>query len=342
MIYKSVVVTRRGGPEVMQIVENELRAPAPGEARIKVLATSVGRTDVSYRYGRSPFSPRTPFVPGYEIVGRIEALGEPRPGAGAGGPDLNVGDQVAALTGQGGYAEVIYLGQEHLVRLPDSLAPEEVALAVLNYVTAYQMLHRVARVKAGGRALVIGASGGVGTALLQLGRLAGLKLYGTASAGKHALLAGYGAVPIDYHTQDFVAALRQAEPAGLDYVFDGMGGDYGERGLAVLRRGGKLVGYAPPSGVAALLLQLVRLAWTNLLPNGKSAAFYGISALYMRDREPFMQDLPVLLRLLQAGQIKPVVGARYPLLEAARANALLESGQVAGNIALLAPELLPV
>jgi NADPH:quinone reductase-like Zn-dependent oxidoreductase len=170
-------------------------------------------------------------------------------------------------------------------------------------------------------------------------KLAGLKMYGMASTRKHPALIALGAVPIDYHTQDFVQVLRQAEPRGLDFMFDGMGGDYGDRGITVLRRG-KLVGYAPPSSLGALLLGAAKLALANLLPNGKSAEFYGISALYLRDKKPFMEDLPQLFKLLEAGQIRPAITQQFPLLEAAQANALLESGQVVGNLVLLAPELL--
>jgi NADPH:quinone reductase-like Zn-dependent oxidoreductase len=339
MKYKSVIATQRGGSEVLHISENDLRAPVAGEVRIRVLATAVGRTDVFYRYGTSPLSPKVPFVPGYEVIGVVDAIG-PQRASGKDAARFAVGDQVAALTGSGGYAEMIYLGQEHLVRVPQGLAPADVVVLILNYVTAYQMLHRVAKVKAGDKALMIGASGGVGLALLQLGKLADLKMYGTASPGKHKALTEQGAVPIDYHTQDFVEVIRQAEPQGLDFVFDGMGGDYGERGLAVLRRGGKLVGYAPPSSLGALLLGAAKLALVNLLPNGKSAEFYGISALYLRDKKPFMEDLPQLFKLLEAGQIRPAIAQQFPLLEAAKANALLESGQVVGNLVLLAPELL--
>jgi NADPH:quinone reductase-like Zn-dependent oxidoreductase len=220
MKYKSVVATQRGGPQVLQIVENDLRAPEASQARIRVLATTVGQTDINYRYGRSPLSPKIPFVPGYVILGVVDAIG-------AGVTQAVVGDRVAALTGYGGYTEIIILGQEHLVPVPPSLAPAEAVTLILNYVTAYQMLHRVAKVKAGDKVLVIGASGGGGTALLQLGKLAGLKMYGTASPTKHAVLTELGALPIDYHSQDFAAVIRQAEPDGLDYVFDGIGGDYG-------------------------------------------------------------------------------------------------------------------
>jgi NADPH:quinone reductase-like Zn-dependent oxidoreductase len=333
MKYKSVIVTRRGGPEVLQVSENELREPSAGEARIRVLAVGVGRTDINYRYGYSPFSPKIPFVPGYEMMGVVDAVG-------AGVTRVKAGDRVAALTGYGGYTEMIYLGQEHLVPVPSTLDPADVVTLVLNYVSAYQMLHRVAKVKAGDKVLLIGASGGVGTALLQLGKLAGLKMYGTASASKFDVLTGLGAIPIDYHTQDFVEVVRQNEPGGLDFVFDGMGGKEGERGLDVLRQGGKLIGYAAPVGLGSLLLGAVKMTITNLLPNGKMVEFYGISAIYMRDKKPFMEDLPKLFDLLAQGKIKPLITTRLPLLEARKANVLLESGQVSGNIVLLSPELL--
>ena len=333
MKYKSVAAIQRGGPQVLQIVENELRPPAAHEARIRVLATGVGRTDINYRYGYSPFSPKVPFVPGYEIMGLVDAIG-------TGVTGVSVGDRVAALTGYGGYSEMIYLGQEHLVSVPPSLSPADVVTLVLNYTSAYQMLHRVAKVKAGDKVLLIGASGGVGTAILQLGKLAGLQMYGTASASKFDVLKELGAVPIDYHSQDFVAEIRRMEPGGLDFVFDGVGGKEGERALAVLRRGGKLIGYAAPVGTGSMLQGALLMAFTNLLPNGKTAEFYGISALYARDKKPFMQDLPLLFNLLAEGKIKPLITAQLPLLEARQANELLESGQMTGNIVLLAPELL--
>lgn len=333
MKYKSVVVTKRGGPEVLQLTENDLRPPAAGQARIRVLATSVGRTDINYRYGYSPFSPNVPFVPGYEIMGIVDAIGDDV-------TRVTVGDRVAALTGHGGYSEIIYLGQEHLVPVPPSLDPAEVATVVLNYVSAYQMLHRVAKVSAGDKVLINGASGGMGTALLELGNLAGLKMYGTASPGKHEILTRFGAVPIDYHSQDFVEVIRRAEPSGLDFVFEGIGGEHADRALAVLRRGGKLVAYAAPVGLLSILKDLLRLIQVKILSKGRTAEFYGITALYLRDKKPFMEDLPQLFNLLEEGRIKPVITAKLPILEARKANELLESGQVTGNIALVSPELL--
>ncbi len=229
MKYRRLVVTQRGGPETLQIIEDELRPPAAGEARVQVLAAAVSLPDVEARYGRSPFPPKAPFTPGYAIVGRVDAVG-------GGVTQAQVGDRVAALTVYGGYAEYVYLAEKKLIPVPVALDPAEVVPLILNYIVAYQTLHRSARVKAGDAVLIIGASGGIGTALLQLGRVAGLKMYGLASQSKHAILTEYGATPIDYRTEDFVQVIRQMEPGRLDAVFHGMGGDYLPRGFRLLAR----------------------------------------------------------------------------------------------------------
>lgn len=332
MKYKSVVVARRGGPENMHIVENELRPPQNREVRIQVLAASVSLPDVDARYGRSPFPPKVPFTPGYAIVGKVAAVG-------SGVTRLRVGDRVAALTVYGGYSEIIYWDAEKLIPVPEALDPAQVAPLILNYIVAYQTLHRSAKVKPGARVLIIGASGGIGAAYLQLGKVAGLKMYGVASKSKHAILEEYGATPIDYHSQDFAQVIRQAEPDGLDAVFDGIGGDYLGRGFNLLKRGGVWVGYANPQSLPGMFRLLGQLIWLNLLPNGRRLALYGTGASFL-DRKPFLQDWNTLFRLLAEGKINPPIAARFPLLEAAKANALLESGVVIGNIVLLAPELL--
>lgn len=330
MTYKSVVVTERGGPEVLEIAENRLRPPEAGEVRIKVIATPVCRDDVAIRRGTRPFLAKPPYVPGYCVVGEVDALGE---GVTAVAP----GDRVAALMQYGGYSEVVYWDAGRVVRVPEVLDPAEVVLLILNYLTAYQVMHRVAGVQAGDRVLIIGASGGVGTAFLQLGKQADLTMYGLASTAKHNVLIENGATPIDYRTEDFVDVLRQAEPAGLDLVFNGMGEEYFERSLTVLRRGGQLVHYGGPQSFGRLLLLAAKLLAYNLLPNGKRIRGYGT---HRGEIESFRQDWTALFRMLREGRIQPVIAAKYPILEAARANELLESGAVTGNVVLLAPEYL--
>jgi NADPH:quinone reductase-like Zn-dependent oxidoreductase len=332
MKYKSVIVTKRGGPEVLQVIENDLREPSAGEVRIKVLAAPVCLPDVTARYGQTPFCPKVPFTPGYAVIGNVDAIGKDV-------KNIVPGDRVAALTVFGGYAEYIYWDAERLIPVPDSLDPEKAIPLILNYIVAYQIMHHSARVKYGDKVLIVGASGGIGTALLQLGKLADLKMYGIASKSKHCILTEYGAIPIDYRTQDFVEVIRQEEPQGLDAVFDGMSGDYFGRSYSLLRRGGKLIGYGNPQSTASMLKFLGQIILFSLLPDGKSARPYS-TGLSRWDWRHFLEDWAMLFKLLEEGKIDPVIAARFPLLEACKANTLLESGQVIGNIVLVAPELL--
>ena len=332
MRYKSVVVPKRGGPEVLQVVEKELRPPSAGEARIKILATPVCLPDVQARYGQTPIAPKVPFVPGYAVIGIVDAVGAAITG-------VAVGDRVAALTISGGYAEYIYLSQDDLIPVPEILDPAAAAPLILNYIVAYQTLHRSAKVEAGDKVLIIGASGGVGTALLDLGRLAGLHMYGLASGSKHHIVTKFGATPIDYHTQDFVEVIRRAEPEGLDAVFDGMVWGYLDRGFPLLRRGGTWVQYGNPLSFSGLSRLLIKLALLNLRPDGRSLKLYGTTTSKF-GRERYLEDWATLFRLLEEDKIEPVIMKKYPILEAAQANELLESGQVIGNVVLVAPELL--
>ncbi len=330
MKYKSIVVTQRGGLEALQIVENELRPPQDGEARVRILATPVCQDDVAVRMGNRPFLAKTPFTPGYAFVGVVDAVGENV-------DNVAVGDRVAALTNFGSHAEFIYWDAKGLAHVPETLDPAEAVTLILNYLVAYQILYRVAQVKPGNKVLIIGASGGVGTAFIQLGKRIGLEMYGLASRSKHSMLAEYGVVAIDYHTQDFVEVIRRAEPGGIDFVCNGMGEEYFKRGLAVLRRGGVLVHYGAPQSFGRFVLLVLKLILYNLLPNGKTIKGYGTHRLGV---DLFKEDWQQLFKLLEEGKIKPVIEKKYPILEAAQAYALLESGTVTGNLVLLAPELL--
>lgn len=264
-------------------MENDLRAPPKGEARIKVLAAGVCRPDITVRTGESlysgtPLGQKTPFVPGYSVIGVVDAVGQ-------GVAKVAVGDRVGAVTVTGGYAEYLYWRSDRLIPVPPTVDPGEAVTLVLNYLVAYQTLHRSAKVKAGDVVLIIGASGGIGTALLQVGKLAGLAMYGIASQSEHHILTEYGATPIDYHTQDFVRVICQAEPDGLDAVFDGMmRSDYIRGGLSLLRRGGKVVSCGEPAGLRSLFSILATLAGVNLSPGGRSFALWHFILLFVRQK----------------------------------------------------------
>jgi len=252
--------------------------------------------------------------------------------------DVAVGDRVAALIAYGGYSEYVFLKQKQLIHVPANIDPADTAVLILNYVLAYQTLHRSAKVKTGDKILIIGASGGIGTAFLQLGKLAHLTMYGIASKSKHHILAEYGATPIDYRTQNFVDVIQQQEPHGINAVFDGMGGDYIEKGVSILQKGGVFVEYGNPLTFSGMLRLLRQAIFINLQPNGISVKLYGNSSRL--NMQPFREDWATLFKLLEEGKIKPVIHKKFPILEAAQANVLLESGQVVGNVVLLTPELL--
>jgi NADPH:quinone reductase-like Zn-dependent oxidoreductase len=327
MKYKSVIVTERGGPDVLNIIEKELRPPAAGEARIQILAAPVTQDDVAVRVGNRPWLVDLPFVPGYSLIGIVDTTGE-------GVSKVTAGDRVVALSNFGGHAEYIYLDQEKLVHVPENLDPVEAVVLILNYLVAYQILHRVAQVEEGAKALIVGASGGCGTAFLQLGALANLKMYGLASPGKHDLLREYGATPIDYHQEDFVEVINKVEPGGLDFIFNGMADEYVRRSMSILRRGGALVQYGAPQTKKNFLVFLAQFFFYNLLPNGKKIKGYGTHRLGVH---LFAEDWGELFKLLENGQIKPIIAEKFPLQEIVTANELLERGQVSGNIVVYTP-----
>jgi len=213
-----VIITAKGGPEVLKVIEEDLSEPRTGEVRLKVLATGVAFADVLMRYGMYPNTPRIPFSPGYDVLGSVDKLGN-------GVAEFKVGDTVTALTMFGGYSRYLCVRAEELTRVPEGVDPAEAVSLVLNYVTAYQMIHRIAQLQPGQSLLNQGAAGGVGSAVLELGKLAGLKIFGTASNGKHDLVASLGGIPIDYKSDDFVTrVLQMTGGKGVDAAFDAIGG----------------------------------------------------------------------------------------------------------------------
>jgi NADPH2:quinone reductase len=330
-----VVVAQHGGPEVLQVVEEELPEPGAGEVRVRVLAAGVSAYDLMFRgSGSLPGTPRVPFTLGEDVVGVVDKLGE-------GMSTLDPGQMVAAPTFclgfGGGYAESICLPASELVPVPAGVDPAEALCLVINYVTAYTAMHRTARVKSGERILVHGAAGGVGSALLELGKLAGLEMYGTASAYNHELVAALGATPIDYRTEDFVARIRSLTGDGVDVVFDPIGGARQLwRSYRTLRKGGRLVWFGMAAvkreGLRVIPFTLLMRTLLALIPDGKQAP---LTPDLGKEKDWYRETLAELLELLAAGKLKPVVAARIPLTEAARAHELLERGGYAGKVVLV-------
>jgi NADPH:quinone reductase-like Zn-dependent oxidoreductase len=265
------------------------------------------------------------------MVGVVDKLGE-------GVTHFKVGQRVADLTVIGAYPEYLCLPESRLTLVPNGLDPAEAVSLILSYITAYQMLHRVANVKQGQRILIHGAGGAVGVAMLQLGQLLDLKMYGTASKSKHELIKRLGATPIDYRSEDFVERIRSLTGDGVTAAFDAIGGDNFKRSFRALRGGGKLVAYGFTNAVqgkgGSIPLDFMRLQLWNFWPNGRSAAFYLITALRKKHPDWFSEDLTKLFDLLAQNKIKPIIEARMPFARAKRAHELIEQAEVQGKIVL--------
>ncbi len=335
MSYKKVILNEFGGPEVLQVVEGaNLPEPGAGEVRVKVLAASATFTDRMVRKGVYYGLKETPpFPPGYDMVGVVDKLGE-------GVTNFKVGQTVADLTVFGAYTEYILRPADALVPVPAGLDPAEAVSMVLSYVTAYQMLHRSANVQRGQKILVHGAGGAVGTALLELGRLLDLEMYGTASKSKHELVKSLGGTPIDYKSEDFVARVQAL--GGVDAAFDAIGGENFKRSFKSLNKGGTLVAYGFYKNAMGkggnVPIEYMRVALWNILPNGRKAVFYSIGDLREKNPEWFKEDLGALFGLLKEGKIKPSIERRMKLEGAAQAHELIEQAAVKGRIVLMVNE----
>lgn len=330
LLQRSLLLRRFGGPEGFELTEPPLPSAGEGQVRVRVLAASVQFTDVLLRTGRYPdLKQKPPLVLGYDVVGEIDEVG---PGV----KGFRVGERVADLTVTGSYAHYRTLRADRVVRVPPQVDSAEAVALVLSWATAYQLLHRSAHVKRGERALVLGATGAVGQALLVLGAIAGLEMWGAARAEHFDRVRSLGATPVDANLD---RARGLASP-GFDAVFDGVG----ERGFAsswaCVRRGGALVGFgfSQPmlSGASMLSLGywLMRLQLWNLLPNGRKARFYSITALRKHHPEWYRADLETLFELLSQRRIQPRIAERIQLSAVPDAHRRIEAGGLDGKIVI--------
>src|SRR5262245_13373021 len=350
---KRVVVNHYGGPEVLEIVEGEDPRPGPGEVRIRVMAAGASFTDAQLRAGTyMPGGPKPPFTPGYEVVGVVEERGP-------GSSRLREGDRIGALTVWGADADRVCVPEASAVEVPDDLDPAEVLSLLFPYMTAYQVIHRTAMAKRGESVLVHGAAGRVGIAELELGALAGLRLFGTCSARDRAAVERLGAVAIDYKNEDFLARVRELTGGdGVDVVLDSLGGPLSLRSFRLLRPGGRLVVFGRYSTLSAghkdwravfewYASVAAVWAWGALSPRRRVLKYQiqkfrdhgqqrtGAVGGEPRYPEWFREDFATLVELLRQGKIHPVVAERLPLSDARHAHELLDSAAARGKIVLV-------
>jgi NADPH:quinone reductase-like Zn-dependent oxidoreductase len=328
-----VVLPGKVEPSGLRVLQRSLPAPAAGQALVRVESTAVSFAESAMRRGRYFGQPAFPFVPGYDLVGVVESVG----------PDVDralVGKRFAALTKTGAWATAAVLPAADLVAVPDGVSADEAETVTVNGLTAYRMLHHVAKVRAGQTVLVLGAGGGVGTLLAQLARHAGARVIGTASPRHYEALRELGVEPVDYRDPDVSARVRELAPDGVDAVFDHLGGASISRSYRLLNRTGTLVCYSIASKLddrtpvlLSFMNALTKLTFWNYLPTRKHASFFDVwsgagkpdSAKREAFRVRIRTDLTHVFGLLRDGVLTAKIAARYPLTEAAAAMELSES-----------------
>jgi NADPH:quinone reductase-like Zn-dependent oxidoreductase len=344
MKWQHIRIARFGGPEVLELVEQPaIPDPGPGEVRIKVLAAGTGFTDTFIRRGRYPdFKGPLPFTPGYELVGTVDETG---PGVDM----LRQGQLVADLCVVGGYTQYAIRPVRFLMPVPAGIDPAEAVCIPLAYLTAWQMLTRCAHLPPGATILVVGASGTVGTALLDLACHLGLNAIGTCSATHFPAVEQFGATAVDYRAGDFVDTVHRLTAnrnggTGVDVAFDAIGGAHFSRSFTCLAHGGLLVGYGSQSmaigasGLVSAALGVARLKlWNALNPlfGRRHAVFYSITGRRSERPEEFKADLATLFDLLRDRAIHPVIIDRQPLAAARAVHARIDAGGLGGKIVLL-------
>ncbi len=325
---KKVVITEFGDESKLTIVEADLSEPGAGELQLAVEYSIVSGSDVNMRRGTHPFQKKAPLTPGYSVLGKVRVNGK-------GCSKFKVGDLVVCLSKYEGQAELINLPERFLVRVPEGVDLKAAVALVLDWVTAYQMLHHAAHIRSGQKIFVHGLSGAVGGALLNLGRIQGAQVFGTASPSKHDELRKLGAVPFGYFNKDWITAMQ--ELGGVDAVFDPLGFESFDESYSVLKKGGILVAYGmnlpaltntprPPAFPAILKL----LSKNLLFWSGKRTTFYGLR----RTSKHFIPDLELLLSWLKSGRISVPIKATFRLEEIQKAHREYASSARMGSIVI--------
>jgi NADPH:quinone reductase-like Zn-dependent oxidoreductase len=333
-----VVLPGQVEPEGLEFRHGAVPVAGAGQLVIRMEATGVSFAEQQMRRGRYYDQPPFPFVPGYDLVGRVLATG-------AGVEPGLIGTRVAALVKVGGWASHVVVDAADAVEVPEGIGAAEAETLVVNGVTAWQMLHRKARIRAGQTVLVHGANGGVGSVLVQLAQAAGVNVIGTASARHHDTLREQGVTPVDYRTQDVAARVRELAPGGVDAVFDHVGGRGITDSWRLLAPGGTLVSYGSAStrddegsGQWPVLKLLGRVWLWNALPNRRRAYFFNVwagrSLAKNRFRARLRTDLTQVFAALQRGEVTARIATQLPLTRVAEALRLAESSTTAGKIVL--------
>jgi NADPH:quinone reductase-like Zn-dependent oxidoreductase len=331
---RAVVITKHGGPEVLEVQERPDPQPKAGEVLIEVGAAGINFADLMARLGFYPDAPKPPCVVGYEVAGTVAALGTGVVDA------LEVGQRVVAPVRFGGYAEQVAAVADGVVPLPDELSFEQGAAIPIAYSTAWEALVRQGNLQPGERVLIHSAGGGVGIAATQISKRIGAEVWGTASAGKHDAIRGFG---VD-HALDYTRAGWEREVPKLDVVLDALGGPSFRRSYKLLRAGGRLICFGASGVVAGEQRNLVsaartaiRMPWFSILKQmSDSKAVIGLNLLSLWDElgsaERWRKPLG---ELLADGTIQPVVAQAFPFDRAGDAHRFISERRNTGKVVLV-------
>ncbi len=330
---RAVVITKHGGPEVLQVQERPDPELGPGQVRIDVAAAGINFADVMARMGLYADAPKPPCVIGYEVAGTVLELGE-------GAEGLAPGQRVLAGTKFGGYASQVTVPAGDVVVLPDELGFEQGAAIPVNYTTAWAALIGYGSLQQGERVLVHSAGGGVGIAATQIAKRAGAEVYGTASPGKHARITELG---VD-HALDYT---REGWERGLpkfDLIMDAIGGKSFRRSYTLLRPGGRLIAFGASSVVSGERRNLVtalstvaRMPRFNLIKQmSESKAVIGLNMLSLwKDRETLAPWIAPLRQMLDDATIKPVIAEAFSFEDAGAAQTMIVERRNVGKVVLV-------
>jgi NADPH:quinone reductase-like Zn-dependent oxidoreductase len=324
-------------PNGLLIQTRSLNNPKSDEVILKMLATGVSFAEKSMRKDQYPGMPKFPFVPGYDLVGTVVAVGNDA-------DKILIGKQFACLTLTGGWATYATVKTVDLLPIPEGINPVDAETLIVNGVTAWQMLHRDAKIKKGNTILVYGANGGVGTILTQLAQISGVKVIGASSSKYHEILRNDGVIPVDYADKNLAQTIRSISPEGIDAVFDNIGGKSLDVSFGLLKKGGTMVSYALMSKTNSNTIRMMQFMYMvckvlllNILPNGKNTAFYYIWSGKGTDkfRAKMKEDFASLMNLLLQNKLKPKIAATFPLAEISKAMYFSESRTAYGKVVLV-------
>ena len=341
---RTVVITKHGGPEVLQVEERPDPTVGPGDVSVAVRAAGINFADLMARAGVYPDAPAPPCVIGYEVAGEVESVGD-------GVDSVAVGDRVVASTRFGGYAERVSVPASQAFPLPDDVSFERGAAFPVNYGTAYAALVIMGGLREGDRVLIHAAGGGVGIAATQIARSRGAEVFGTASAPKHDAIRAQGVDhAIDYRTQDFAAEVRRITGReGLDVIMDALGPASFRKDYGLLRQGGRLIMYGladvqtgDTRNIPAVLRNLARMPfatipwWKSLNVMNENKGVFGLNMLHWWDREGNLDRVVEPLRAaLEAGELKPVVAQSFPFDAAGEAHRFMQERRNVGKVVLV-------